>query len=201
LHQSILNAVQRAFGFSGWPYANEFELEHELFHCLADIVVDGVELTQTVPGTSTRRLHAGGKVVNGNPCKADLLICDPHRRQSFNYEVDRVIELKKFLSRASIAGELKKFSTYARPFEALYLVAPTPMTSAVAVERHNETEIFLLHPGVLVPLTSDGFLAVGSKLSLHEAVTLVRGGDRSDARAVWRWAPAVPQLFLVQLRA
>src|SRR5882762_11499344 len=107
MHDQIVTAVARAFGFSGWRFSNEFEIKHELFHQLASLSVDGVQLAETVPGTPTCRLHAEGKILNGKPQKADLLICDPIHRQEFNYAVSRVIELKQSLSAAALRIEIE----------------------------------------------------------------------------------------------
>src|SRR2546430_17120030 len=112
-----MKAVARAFGFCGWPFSNEFEIKHELFHQLARLSVEGVRLSERVPGTPTCRLQAEGKILNGKPQKADLLICDPTHRQKFNYEVSRVIELKQSLSSAALQMEIEKFQSYGRHLE------------------------------------------------------------------------------------
>jgi hypothetical protein len=100
MHEQIVAAVGRVFGFLGWRFSNEFEIKHELFHQLAVLSLDGQQLSEKLPGAPSCRLHAEGKILNGRPQKADLLICDPTRRQEFNHEVSHVIELKQSLSDA-----------------------------------------------------------------------------------------------------
>src|SRR5882762_7529917 len=124
MHDQIVTAVARAFGFSGWEFSNEFEIKHELFHQLASLSVDGVGLSERVPGTPTCRLHAEGKILNGRPQKADLLICEPTHQQGFNYEVSHVIELKRSLSSSVVQMEMEKFQSYGRHFAGFYVVAP-----------------------------------------------------------------------------
>ncbi len=69
MHDTIVAAVSRTFGFKNWPYSNEFEVKHELFYQLSRLAVDGTSLADIVPGSPTCRLHAEGKVLNGKPKK------------------------------------------------------------------------------------------------------------------------------------
>lgn len=123
LHALILGALARTYGFDLWRFENEAEFKHELFHQLAVCKVDGLPLNAQVDGTPSCRLHAEGKVENGNPSKADLLICDPVRRQGFNYHVDYILELKSKFTRRLLADEVSKFTAYQREREAVYLIS------------------------------------------------------------------------------
>lgn len=123
MHDVIIRAIERTFRFNGWTFANEFEFKHELFHQLAQPAAGEASLAQKVAGTPTCILHAEGKVVNGNPKKADLLLCDPNKQQTFNYEVEYVIELKQTLTRRLVSEEIEKLRSYGRHFKGYYLTA------------------------------------------------------------------------------
>jgi hypothetical protein len=117
-------ALARVYGFELWTFENECEFKHEPFHQLAQQCVAGVPSSEKAPGALTCRLHAEGKIENGNPSKADLLICDPHQRQArLNYPVDHLIELKRKLTTKELTEELKKFSRYARDCASVYFIA------------------------------------------------------------------------------
>lgn len=122
MHESIRNAVAHAYGFRGWTYSNVAEFKHELFHRLAQVSVDGHRLIDKVPGTPSCRLHCEGKVENGNASKADLLICDPTRRQRFSYAVDYVLELTSKAAKQ----ELDKFQGYQNAYKGFFLASEQP---------------------------------------------------------------------------
>ena len=172
MHDLVVLAVSRTFGFSGWKYANEFEFKHELFHRLASLTANGIGLAQQVPRTPSCRLHAEGKVLNGYARKADLLICDPRRRQSFNYEVEYVIELKRALTARTVAEELEKFRSYGRVYKALYLIAPSPSNARAELDIEDPSSIHLLHPGILAPIQGSDFIG-NQVLDLDDALTIV----------------------------
>jgi hypothetical protein len=173
VHRQIVTAIARVFGFSGWDFSNEFEIKHELFHQLASLSVDGVGLSERVPGTPTCRLHAEGKILNGRPQKADLLICDPTNRQRFNYEVSHVIELKKSLSPSALQMEMEKFQSYGRSFGGLYVVAPRAAKGLSLPEALDETPVYVLHAENVDSIRGVDF-ASDVELCLNEAVSIVR---------------------------
>jgi hypothetical protein len=173
MHELILQAVNRTFGFRGWSFANEFEIKHELFHQLALKYWEDVSLASIVTGSSSCRLHAEGKVLNGRPQKADLLICDPSRPQAFNYEVSRIIEIKTLLSDRMLMLEIEKFSGYARAFDGLYLVALSSSRSLSASEYVGKTPLYILTPDT-IDITADGTDLNTPPMTLENAIHAVR---------------------------
>jgi hypothetical protein len=151
MHEKIINAIRRTFGFNAWEFENEFEIKHELFHQLAAGESDGTLIAQ-VQGTPSCRLHAEGKVLNGNPQKADLLICDPERRQKFNYNVDHIIELKNSMSDRIVRDELEKLHSYGKTFKGFFLVANrvTHITDLPSII--NGQPVYVLHRQAIAPI-------------------------------------------------
>lgn len=123
----ILSALETTYAYSGWSFSNESEFKHELFHQLALLKHKGVPLAQTEAGALTPRLHAEGKVQNGNPAKADLLVCDPFVFQGFNYKVDHVIELKVSLTAKALKDEIGKLNSYQRRISGIWLISLNPL--------------------------------------------------------------------------
>ena len=136
MHDLIIEALKATYGFDLWQFENEAEFKHEIFHQLSLKTVDGVRLSHQVPGSQTCRLHAEGKIENGNPSKADLLICDPFQRQRFNWHVDYLIELKARCNQRLVVEELEKFGRYTRTCKAAYFIAERgklPDLSAISI--------------------------------------------------------------------
>lgn len=127
MHNLIKAALGKTYAFSGWPLANEAEFKHELFHNLAQQSFDGVPLSVAGRDAKTPRLHAEGKVENGNPAKADLLLCDPYVYQTFNYKVDHIIELKVVLNRVTLDTELRKLNNYRGSYDGIWIVSQRPL--------------------------------------------------------------------------
>ena len=104
-------------------FDNESDFKFELYHNLHQLKLNGHRLGSKLPGYSTCLLHAEAKAENGNPSKADLLVCNPTRRNPFNYSVEVVIELKTTLNSRALSAELKKFTGYRdRNIRRLYLI-------------------------------------------------------------------------------
>lgn len=127
MHNNILSALDATYAFRGWSFNNEAEFKHELFHQLALTKYGGIPLSQIEPGAKTPRLHAEGKAENGNPAKADLLICDPTVFQGFNYKVDHIIELKVSLTKRALRDEMKKLDSYKKRTDGIWLVSLKPL--------------------------------------------------------------------------
>lgn len=172
MHDKIVVAVNQTFGFQQWIYSNEFEVKHELFYQLSRLAVDGTSLADLVPGAPTCRLHAEGKVLNGNPRKADILICDPFKRQNFNYGVTSLIEIKQTLTRRTVALEIEKFRTYETQFDGLYLVAPVGSRDLTIPTEINGTPVFALRPETNLGTTWRP-LGTESELDLSSALAVV----------------------------
>jgi|GEM_PF-2750219 len=127
MHNNILSALDATYAFRGWSFNNEAEFKHELFHQLALTKYMGIPLSQVEPGARTPRLHAEGKVENGNPAKADLLICNPAVFQGFNYKVDHIIELKVSLKKSALNAEMRKLESYKKRTDGIWLVSLNPL--------------------------------------------------------------------------
>jgi len=144
MQNNILSALEATYAFSEWRFNNEAEFKHELFHQLALTKYEGVSLSQAESGALTPRLHAEGKVENGNPAKADLLLCDPFVFQGFNYKVDHIIELKVSLTEKALRDEIKKLDSYERKTDGIWLVSLNPLripTEHIPKE-HRATDSF-----------------------------------------------------------
>ncbi len=146
MHNNILSALDATYAFSEseWRFDNEAEFKHELFHQLALTKYKGVPLSQAENGALTPRLHAEGKVENGNPKKADLLLCDPFVFQKFNYKVDHIIELKVKLGEKELGDEIKKLDSYNRRADGIWLVSLNPLEIPAEhiPKKHPATDSF-----------------------------------------------------------
>jgi hypothetical protein len=144
MHAQIHSALIATFAFSGWRFDTESEFKHELFHQLAIQQTNGVPLGCAGLGELTPILHAEGKVENGNPAKADILLCDPRTFQEFNYKACHIIELKKSLTRQALALELKKIDSYQNQYESIWLASSTPLSLSQELipTRHSKAERF-----------------------------------------------------------
>ncbi len=112
-------------------FDNESDFKFELYHNLHQLKLNGHRLGFKLPGYSTCLLHAEAKAENGNPSKADLLVCNPTRRNPFNYSVEVVIELKTTLNSRALRAELKKFTGTATAISAGCIsYQPTEILSA-----------------------------------------------------------------------
>ena len=88
-----------------------------------------------MPGSPTCALHAEAKAENGNPAKADLLICNPGSPNGFNYATEVIIELKETLTAMSLRTELDKFAKYSdRSIRHVYLI-PANRTTLSELEK------------------------------------------------------------------
>ena len=172
MHDKIVAAVNQTFGFRQWPYSNEYEVKHELFYQLSRLAVAGTSLADLVSGAPTCRLHAEGKVVNGKPQKADILICDPFKRQNFNYAVTSVIEIKQTLTSRTVALEIEKFRKYETQFDGLYLVAPFGSRNLTIPTEVNGTPVFALRSEINLGATGRP-LGTDSELDLSPALAAV----------------------------
>ena len=124
----IGRALERTYSISS-RFANESDFKFELFHQLHRMKLNGRSLGVKWPGSPTCAMHAEAKAENGNPSKADLLICDPTRPVGFNYETEVIIELKDTLNAKALRTELEKFATYRdRSIRRLYLIPANKTT-------------------------------------------------------------------------
>ena len=105
-------------------FDNESDFKFELYHQMHRLSLNHRKLGSKLPGCPTCPLHAESKPENGNPSKADLLICNPTIRNRFNYRAEVVVELKDNLNEASLRTELEKFSRYTdKSICRLYVIA------------------------------------------------------------------------------
>ena len=149
MHNNILSALDATYAFRGWSFNNEAEFKHELFHQLALTKYRGIPLSQVEPGARTPRLHAEGKVENGNPAKADLLICNPAVFQGFNYKVNHIIELKKSLTKKALSDEMKKLDSYKKRTDGIWLVSlkPLKISDEGIPKEHRATDRLIIRGG------------------------------------------------------
>ena len=118
----IRRALERTYSVSS-KFDNESDFKFELFHQMHGLRLNGRSLGVKWPGAPTCALHAEAKAENGNPAKADLLICDPTSPNAFNYATEMIIELKETLNASALRTELEKFTTYSdRTIRRLYLI-------------------------------------------------------------------------------
>ena len=122
---ALLNrALERTYAARD-RFENESDFKFELYYNLHGLRLDGHMLGRKLPGYPTCLLHAEAKPVNGNPRKADLLICNPSTpKPLFNYRTEVVIELKKTINARAFHKEVDKFISY-RPcgVRRLYVIA------------------------------------------------------------------------------
>ena len=172
IHDHVIAAVNQTFAFRRWHYTNEFEVKHELFYQLSQLAMEGVGLADRVPGSPTCRLHAEGKVLNGRPQKADILICDPFQLQHFNYRVAVLVEIMQVSNPRTAALEIEKFRGYGVVFEGLYLVAPVCSRELTLPKEINGTPVFALHPEIPSSVTEQS-PATEPAIDLESAFSLV----------------------------
>ena len=130
----IRRALERAYSVSS-RFENESDFKFELFHQMHRMKLNGRSLGVKWPGAPTCALHAEAKAENGNPAKADLLICNPTRPNRFNYATEVIIELKETLNASALRTELEKFANYRdRTIRRLYLI-PANRTTLTHYEQ------------------------------------------------------------------
>ncbi len=104
-------------------FDNESDFKFELYHHLHQLKLNDHRLGNRMPGHPTCPLHVEAKAENGNPSKADLLVCNPVSRRPFNYAAELVIELKETLDSKALSTEVAKFTRYTgRGIRRLYLI-------------------------------------------------------------------------------
>ena len=104
-------------------FDNEADFKFELYHNLHRLRLNGHRLGSKLPGYPTCPIHVEAKAENGNSTKADILICNPTRRNTFNYSTEVIIELKTNLNRGAFRREMKKFTNYRdRSIRRLYII-------------------------------------------------------------------------------
>lgn len=173
LDANLLAALSRTYGFRRWEFGNEAEFKHELFHQLARPLSDGSSLAIARGGQPTCRLHCEGKVENGNPQKADLLICNPERRKRFNYDVEFVFELKQELTRSEAIREVERFRKYRNAFHGYYLIAERPIQFDVGKISEGLPAIHILDRSAVEP-SSEEISSAARECSFQAAIDIVR---------------------------
>ena len=124
MQQALMTALSKCYSFNSGIYTNESDFKHELYHQLASAPLNGSWVTDKLKDSNSCYLHAEGKAENGpNGKKIDLLICNPHIKQSFNYGVDFLIEIKQSMNLTGVKAELKKINTYKKKYKRIYLVS------------------------------------------------------------------------------
>lgn len=133
----IRRALERTYSISN-RFDNESDFKFELFHQMHRMKLNGRSLGVKWPGAPTCALHAEARALNGNPAKADLLICDPTRPNGFNYATEVIIELKETLNASALRTELEKFASYSdRAIRRLYLIPANRTT----LTHHEQSSI------------------------------------------------------------
>ena len=127
-HSLMRRALGRTYAVNR-RFDNESDFKFELFHQLHQMKLNGRSLGVKWPGSPTCAMHAEAKAENGNPSKADILICNPTRPNGFNYMTEVIIELKDTLNVRALRTELEKFATYTvRSIRRLYLIPANKTT-------------------------------------------------------------------------
>ena len=124
----LKQALTRAYS-EYTSFESESEFKYELFHQLYALKVGGHRLGAKLPGHRTCMLHVEANAVNGlrgQSRRADLVLCDPRKKDGFNYQVKVVVELKKSLNSSELDSELKKFAGYNNKIPRLYIVSANP---------------------------------------------------------------------------
>ena len=129
----LKKALAQTYSFSP-EFANESDFKHELFHQLHGMEINGHRLGDRLPGYATNILHAEARPRIGLNRRADLLICNPTVKGSFNYEVEAAIELKLTLDADDLKEELIRVSEYTNEIRKLYFASANnpKMNRAVA---------------------------------------------------------------------
>lgn len=146
------------------PFANESDFKFELFHRLFEMKLDGQPLGQKVLSTSTCMLHAEAKPENGNPSKADLLVCNPYEQNRFNYKVRVIIELKHALNANDLRVEIAKYYRYKSRGMKLYIIS----ANAPRISSHSVTVPSNI--SVIGPSNSEPLIDYGTVNSSHESL-------------------------------
>ena len=145
----IRKALARAYA-SRDEFDNESDFKFELYHQLHQLEMNGHRLGDRMPGHPTCPLHVEAKAENGNPSKADLLVCNPANRKPFNYATEVVIELKETLNSKALRTEVDKFSKYTDPsIRKLYLISGNRTT----LTENQKSAILSANPRVARKLT------------------------------------------------
>lgn len=178
IDSAVRQALARTYGFRGWPLGNEAEFKHELFHQLALVELGGTGPADQVPDTPSCRLHAEGKVENGNARKADLLICEPHIRRDFNYQVAALMELKRHFSRKALKDELEKIASYSEVHLARYLVFHLGRAPDIDCKIRQQLKVTVLGPD-LVPSKQGPDFETDGEVGFDAAVEIVKDTIRN----------------------
>jgi hypothetical protein len=181
---------------SGLDFANESEFKHELFYRLHNRRLVGQPMGVQSPGSATSMLHSEARVQESSASKADILICDPGIQETFNYKAVFVVEAKVRVTLSELNKELEKFSRYAPPPIALYLVSQLPPTVShqQAAELASRFGISKQWGGVIGPrdVKADSPKAHGKDFShprfvsaLNEALVLYGNSRRQFQGFYW----------------
>lgn len=135
-------------------YANESDFKFELYHQLALNRFNNSFLHQKAMNANTCYLHSEGKPENGNPAKADLLVCNPYQFQKFNFYVDYILEIKKIMNVNNVGIEIAKLKSYRKEYTKVYFISVDNVNDVVkkSVEDLASTgrqKVVLLYPGNL----------------------------------------------------
>ncbi len=143
----IRSAIYDTYQFTGWKFKNEAEFKHELFHRLAQLSVNEVQICNVEPNTLTPRLHAEAKVENGNPRKADLVICDPSGEGSddFNFKVEHIFELKRKFNEAAIVKEIEKLDSYRLEYNSVWFISAEYLAEGMRIPNPKTKVTDQLH--------------------------------------------------------
>lgn len=174
--EKIHSAIYATYRFAGWKFENEAEFKHELFHRLALTTANGSPINEAEPGAITARLHAEGKVENGNPKKADLIICDPTGDDSelFNYRVEQIFELKKRFKKIDITSETEKLSSYRMNYDAVWFVSAESTSlesNNIPQEIINAKQFYFIEPS---PDEKKDDWLPASDLEIEEALIVIK---------------------------
>ena len=133
-------------------FGNESDFKLELFHNLHGLRLSGFELGSKLPGHPTCLIHAEARAVNGNPRKADILVCNPSApKPMFNYKTEVVIELKETLNADGFRKEVEKFKSYGDDgIHRLYVIPANRNTLTYDQETSIRVEHELTEGSVLV---------------------------------------------------
>jgi hypothetical protein len=155
MHQILLESLSSTYGERKGSFRNESDFKMELFHQLAAHRYNSISLADKSDNAKTCYLHSEGKCENGNPSKADILICNPYTFQKFNYVVDYIIELKHKLYIKDIKTEIKKISKYKNKYNCIYLISAkkTNINFDHANELVNsiDNKIVIIQPDMVLP--------------------------------------------------
>ncbi|MXY20296.1 MAG: hypothetical protein F4Y49_03055 [Dehalococcoidia bacterium] len=174
----IRRALARTYSVRD-KFDNESDFKFELYHNLHQLKLNGHRLGSKLLGHPTCLLHAEAKAENGNPSKADLLICNPARRNPFNYSAEAVIELKTTLNSRALNAELKKFTGYRdRNIRRLYLIPAnrntlSPTQKSVILEEYPQAarKLVILDRSMIRPRVVKKKTVTDSQSSLIDQIS------------------------------